>query len=95
MTINILEGDGEMNKKELDFFLKGNVSLDDVDDPCPVEWVTISGWKDIQVLHECNEVFKTFIDDFKSNLDLFKQWYDLEKPENSELPLHYNKLTTF
>jgi len=50
-----------MNRKELDFFLKGNTSLDDVDDPCPGTWISVSGWKDIQMLEATNDVFKTFV----------------------------------
>jgi hypothetical protein len=30
MTMMILDGDGNVNHKELDFFLKGNTSLDDI-----------------------------------------------------------------
>lgn len=61
MTINIMEGDGEMNHKELDFFLKGNTSLDDVDEPSPAVWMNQAGWKDLLKLPECGEVFKTFV----------------------------------
>ena len=35
MTINVLDGEGQLDKKELDFFLKGNTSLDDVEEPAP------------------------------------------------------------
>ncbi len=95
MTINIMDGDSEINHVELEFFLKGNTSLDDVEESPPAEWVSPAGWKDLVRLPECGEAFKTFLQDFKENLALFKQWYDLEKPEVEELPLQYNKLTTF
>jgi hypothetical protein len=36
-----------IDKKELDFFLKGNTSLDDVDEPPPAPWISIGGWKDL------------------------------------------------
>jgi len=39
-----------IDKKELDFFLKGNTSLDDCEDPVPAPWISIGGWKDIQSL---------------------------------------------
>lgn len=81
MTINILDGEGEIDKKELDFFLKGNTSLDDVDEPCPASWISIAGWKDIQTLVESADIFKTFKEDLKSNIGLFKTWFDFEKPE--------------
>jgi len=47
MTMMILEGDGLVNHKELNFFLKGNTSLDDVLVKKPAVWITDGGWKDI------------------------------------------------
>lgn len=47
MTINILDGEGQVDKHELDFFLKGNISLNDVEEKKPADWLTIAGWKDI------------------------------------------------
>lgn len=39
MTIDILKGDDQLNQKELDFFLKGNTSLDVVTRKKPYNWV--------------------------------------------------------
>jgi dynein heavy chain len=39
MTIQILDGEKLVNRKELDFFLKGNTSLDEVENPKPYPWV--------------------------------------------------------
>jgi hypothetical protein len=36
-----------INKNELDFFLKGNTSLEEVEDRCPANWISVAGWKDI------------------------------------------------
>lgn len=47
MTIQILDGEKLVNRKELDFFLKGNTSLDEVANPKPYPWVPDQGWKDI------------------------------------------------
>ena len=47
MTINILDGEGGINKNELDLFLKGNTSLEEVEDRCPANWISVAGWKDI------------------------------------------------
>jgi len=95
MTIQILDGEGLIDKNELDFFLKGNTNLEDVEEPIPESWIPISGWKDLQTIVNVNDVFKNLISDLKENLPLFKAWYDNEKPENEELPLQYNKITTF
>jgi dynein heavy chain len=45
----IMEGDQELNKEELDFFLKGNTSLDAVEAK-PFKWMNQNGWKDAKRL---------------------------------------------
>ena len=47
MTIDILHGEDLIDRHELDFFLKGNTSLDDVEDKSPADWISIGGWKDM------------------------------------------------
>ncbi len=49
MTTMIMEGDQELNKEELDFFLKGNTSLDAVEAK-PFKWMNQNGWKDAKRL---------------------------------------------
>ena len=87
MTVSILDGDALLDKKELDFFLKGNTSLEDADEPSPGSWISVGGWKDLQTLITINESLKNFITDLKDNLKLFKTWYDDERPESIDLPL--------
>lgn len=50
MTTMIMDGDNELNKIELDFFLKGNTSLDAVQRAKPFVWLSANGWKDLQRL---------------------------------------------
>jgi hypothetical protein len=40
MTTMIMDGDNDLNKLELDFFLKGNVSLDAVARENPYAWLS-------------------------------------------------------
>lgn len=47
MTIMLIEGDGNLNKTELDFFLKGNTALESVTRPKPYKWLSDAGWKDM------------------------------------------------
>lgn len=47
MITMIMDGDNELNKVELDFFLKGNTSLDAVERRKPYPWLSDNGWKDI------------------------------------------------
>jgi dynein heavy chain len=47
MVTMIMDGDKSLNKIELDFFLKGNTSLDAVEMKKPYTWLSDNGWKDI------------------------------------------------
>jgi len=75
--------------------LKGNTSLEEISEPKPFEWIPESGWKDLQKLINIGDEYKSLNQDLKSNEKEFKEWYDYEKPENEELPVNYNKLTSF
>lgn len=50
MTISILDGEKLLNITELDFFLKGNTSLEQIAKAKPYKWLTESGWKDLHKL---------------------------------------------
>jgi len=87
MTTMIMDGELELNKIELDFFLKGNVSLDAVAREKPYPWFPPNGWKDLQKLVTLGEVWKTLVDDIENNGKLWKDWFDLENPEHEDHPI--------
>ena len=62
MVTMIMDGDNSLNKVELDFFLKGNTSLDAIEQKKPAPWLSDNGWKDIQRLETLGEVWTGFID---------------------------------
>ena len=45
MTSMILDGDNDLDKKEFDFYMKGNPSLDRPKEPSPHSWLSETGWK--------------------------------------------------
>jgi len=67
MTIMIKDEEKELNQKELDFFLKGNTSLDQISRPKPYKWVPDQGWKDVQKLVTIGDEFKNLIEDLEGN----------------------------
>lgn len=94
MTNAILDGDGLLDKQVLEFFLKGDTSLESVKDVCPVVWLVSSGWKDLLCLRQIREVFGELVTDFIAKTDSWKSWYDLETPEAEGLPSGFtDKLT--
>jgi dynein heavy chain len=59
MTTMIMDGEGTLDKKELDFFLKGNTSLEDVERN-PIKWLDDSGWKNANKLDSLGGVWAGF-----------------------------------
>lgn len=96
MVTMIMDGANELNRPELDFFLKGNTSLDAVERKKPGPWISDNGWKDMQKLETLGEEWTGFVDNLVKNKDTFKEWYDLEAPEQTEIPCGYTeKLSKF
>lgn len=81
MTVMIIEEELELNRMELDFFLKGNQSLSEVENPKPYKWLFEQGWKDIQKLASLGNEYKNIIEDLTRNEKEWKKWYDYEAPE--------------
>jgi dynein heavy chain len=96
MTTMIMDGDDELNQPELNFFLKGNTSLDEIDRKKPYEWISDNGWKDINMLETLGEAWTGFIDNLVNSGKAWKDWYDLDSPETSPIPNGYtDKLSKF
>jgi len=96
MVTMIMDGDDSLNRVELDFFLKGNTSLDSIEMKKPFPWISENAWKDILKLDNLNPSWTGFIENLKANGNEFKKWYDLETPEKADLPCGYSqKLSSF
>jgi len=80
MTTMIMDGEEELNRQELDFFLKGNTSLDAVANK-PFKWMNTNGWKDACKLGTMGGCWASICEDIRDNERQWKQWYDLEAPE--------------
>ena len=63
MTIMIIEEELELNRAELDFFLKGNQSLSEIQVAKPYKWIPEQGWKDLQKLVTIGDEYKNIIED--------------------------------
>jgi len=86
MTSMIMDAAGKIERKEVDFFLKGNTSLSDAARPAPVEWISASGWKDLLYSAELEESFEVVLAHFEANVAEWKTWWDMEAPEQSPMP---------
>ncbi|XP_038229191.1 dynein axonemal heavy chain 10 [Dermochelys coriacea] len=97
MTIKIEQADGRVPQEELDFFLKGNISLEKSTRKKPCTWLLDQGWEDIIRLSELfPEEFGSLPDDVEKNPEVWKEWYDLDALEQTPFPMQYqNSLTHF
>lgn len=87
MTTKLELSAGKLKQKELEFFLKGSVTLEAPEQDCPVDWISEKGWKDLLKLEtDCPEPFETVLKHFREHLDEWKNWHDLEQPEESGMP---------
>ncbi|XP_046382890.1 dynein axonemal heavy chain 10 [Ischnura elegans] len=78
------------------FFIKGNVSLEPPSTECPDPFITQQGWKDIVKLSSDYNNFSSLVEDIQDNVDVWKEWSNLDTPEIAELPLDYStRLSTF
>ena len=81
MTTMIMDGEGELNKIELDFFLKGNTSLEAGSRPNPFNWLSNNGWKDLSRIVSLGPSWTNLSADIEGNEKTWKDWYDIEAPE--------------
>ncbi|NXD07257.1 DYH10 protein, partial [Nothocercus nigrocapillus] len=97
MTVKIEQADGRVPQEELDFFLKGNISLEKSARKKPCAWLPDQGWEDLIHLSELfPEKFESLPDDVEKNPDVWKNWYDIDALEQMPFPLHYqNSLSNF
>ncbi|KXZ49756.1 DHC2 protein [Gonium pectorale] len=104
MTAKILEGDSPLDAQLLDFFLKGNLSLEKAARRKPFEWFPDAGWQDLMRLVELGQkktgpdgrmhALASLANDVESDEAAWRAYYDLEAPEEAELPMGYHTFLT-
>uniref|UniRef100_A0A8C0ZLW2 AAA+ ATPase domain-containing protein n=1 Tax=Castor canadensis TaxID=51338 RepID=A0A8C0ZLW2_CASCN len=92
MTIKIEQAEGKVPQDELDFFLKGNISLEKSKRKKPCAWLSDQGWEDTILLSEMfSDSFGTLPDDVEDHPTVWQEWYDLDSLEQFPFPLGYDK----
>lgn len=89
MSCMIAEGDGRMSRPLLDFFLKGDTSLEPPNRPSPASWLVSTNWKDLMAAANLAPCFDEIRRHLEANESEWRSWYDLEAPEAAgvELPV--------
>ncbi|KAL6114194.1 dnah10 [Pungitius sinensis] len=92
MAIKIEQAEGRSPQEELEFFIKGNLSLDKSPRKKPCDWLSDQGWEDIVKVAELfPEKFYSLPDDVEKNSSEWQSWYDLDAPEQAQFPMKYEE----
>ncbi|KAK9522770.1 hypothetical protein VZT92_019216 [Zoarces viviparus] len=92
MTIKIEQTEGRSPQEELEFFITGNLSLEKSTHKKPCDWLADQGWEDIVKLAELfPEQFGSLPEDVEKNPTDWKSWYDLDGPEQAQVPMKYEE----
>ena len=94
MALQIMAGEGELNRGQLDFFLKGNLSLEKTSEKLPGAWMSEAGWHDMQQLVTMGSQFASLPADIRAAEAEWRAWYDLEAPESQPMPQGYSDRLT-
>ncbi|GLI59150.1 hypothetical protein VaNZ11_000978 [Volvox africanus] len=104
MTSKVLEGETPLDPALLDFFLKGNLSLEKAARRKPFDWLPDAGWQDLMRLVELGQkkvgpdgrmhALASLANDIESDEATWRAYYDLEDPEEAELPMGYHTFLT-
>ncbi|KAF0872101.1 DYH10 protein, partial [Crocuta crocuta] len=95
MTIKIEQAEGRVPQEELDFFLKGNISLEKSQRKKPCAWLSDQGWEDIMLLSEMfSDSFGNLPNDVEKHPAVWQEWYDLDSLEQFPFPLGYDDSIT-
>lgn len=86
MATRLQQSRGNLPQKELDFFIKGSVSMEKSAKACSAKWLSDKGWEDLLKLAQDFEEFGDIPNHLNDNLAEWRDWYDLETPENIDCP---------
>ncbi|XP_053669700.1 dynein axonemal heavy chain 10 [Anopheles nili] len=92
ITIKLEQNKGNLSQAEVDFFIKGKVSLEKSDRPCPVTWISEKGWQDIVMLGEIfPEKFGDLPVHIERNIYEWTCWYDIDDAGGYEYPGNFEE----
>ncbi|XP_015836813.2 dynein axonemal heavy chain 10 [Tribolium castaneum] len=90
MTTKLQQNEQNVTQTELDFFIKGSVSLEKTTRENPTKFITAQGWADLMKLTaDFPEDFGNLADDVQRHVQDWQDWYDLDAPESTDFPCGY------
>ncbi|RLU20605.1 hypothetical protein DMN91_007218 [Ooceraea biroi] len=95
ICIKLEQSLGNVDQKQLDFFIKGSMALEKSARANPTRWLPLSGWEDVlKLANDFPEKFEQLPDELRDCADEWKEWYESDTPETEELPCNYSARVT-
>ncbi|KAH1015210.1 dynein axonemal heavy chain 10 [Dendroctonus ponderosae] len=92
MTVKLEQSTGAVSQAELDFFIKGSVSLEKSSRERPASWLSNQGWENILKLStDFPLMFENLPNQIERNVELWQEWYDMDAPEAMDFPFGYKE----
>ncbi|KAJ3665402.1 hypothetical protein Zmor_000898 [Zophobas morio] len=92
MTTKLEQNAQHISQQELEFFIKGSVTLEKTPRENPTKFISPSGWEDLMKLStDFPDAFNELPDEVKRRLDEWQRWYDLDAPESTDFPCGYKQ----
>uniref|UniRef100_A0A8C4N1H9 Dynein heavy chain 10, axonemal n=1 Tax=Eptatretus burgeri TaxID=7764 RepID=A0A8C4N1H9_EPTBU len=87
MTLKIEQAEERVSWGELDFFIKGNMSLEKSAKAKPCEWLPDQAWEDVLRLAEVSpQSFCALPEELRMKESIWKIWFDSDTPEQMPFP---------
>lgn len=95
IAVKIMDETGQLDHTLLDFFLKGNLSLEKSKQKSPYSWISEAGWHDLMRLsalaeQEHNPALTEIVSDIERDEAAWKSFFDHEAPETAPLPNEFD-----
>lgn len=82
MASKLQQANGSLKQNELDFFIKGSMSLEKSEIACPAKWMSENNWNDLlKLAQDFPNEFGAIPVHFETHMAEWSDWYDLEAPE--------------
>ena len=82
----IMERNNDLNQQELDFFLKGNTSLEQQEEKNDFRWLDDSQFKDLIFLTNLSEKWKNLLSSIREDEIKWRLWFNANFPEETKPP---------
>ncbi|CAH1165598.1 unnamed protein product [Phyllotreta striolata] len=92
MTYKLEQSEDKITQGEIDFFIKGSISLEKTEIPSPAPWISTQNWDNIvKMSQEFPESFSNIVEEIQKEPNVWYAWSDSDQPESEGIPYGYKE----